>query len=204
MFRILHKLYFKKWIFINNHLLSFPSYWQQQSHEEPGLCILLACMKQKKKWTWLYSKFFVSTWVPECAGNDIIILYTCIFSQLLKFCLWSPKIIAGKHKLHWGIWICLEGFVWKVLSIGSTSLFEKLQLFCRVKIYLIIDAISNPHTLPAAISCQGAGGGCSLSCTWDISLSRKDIFLHSFLPALEVPFLQANAYKPVSYSSPLC
>lgn len=153
MLRILHKLHFKKWIFLNNHLLSCPSYWQKQSHEEPGLCIFLPCMKAKEKVTWLCSKFFVSTWVSECASNEITIWYTCIFSQLLKLCLWRPKMISGKHKLHWGIWI------WrKVLPICSVSLFEKLQLFCRVKKYKIIDANSNSHVLLAAIPCQGAWG----------------------------------------------
>lgn len=48
--------------------------------------------------------------------------------------------------------------VWKVLSIGSVSLFEKLQLFCRVKNYMTTDAYGNSHILPAAIPCQGAGG----------------------------------------------
>lgn len=63
-------------------------------------------------------------------------------------------MISGKHKTNCtGDMNLFGGFysiVWKVLSVGSVSLFEKLQLHCRVKNYVITDACSNSHVLPAA------------------------------------------------------
>lgn len=161
MLRILHKLHLKTWIFVNYHLLSCPSHWQQQWQEGPGLCIFLACLETKKEWTWLCSKFLSALKFPSVQVMRLqyytpasLVGYLNFVCEVQKLFQVNIKQTAlGNMNLFGGFY----SIVWKALSIVSISLFEKLQLFCRVKNYVITNACSNSHVLPAAIPGQGAG-----------------------------------------------
>lgn len=169
------------------------------SNDMRSFVCIYPCIVWKQRMTRVVRQTFDSIWDPKCAGNNITILYTCIFSQLNKFLLWGAKMILGKqHKINrtggsesvWeALFLCMER------AFYCFGQFEKFQPFCREKNDVIATTHSNSAVFPDAPSAKEQGGR-SLPCTRSKSWTRKCVPPHSFWPAPDAPFLWPRSCVP--------